>query len=72
MGKWTANLKIQQDGNQNPISNQNQAGQGGVLMAGPGETVTFENLAINDQCTIRFAGPVTGVYRAHRVWKAIH
>jgi hypothetical protein len=66
MGKWTASLKIQPNGNLNP------KGQSGVLMVGNGQSVRFEGLGIDDKCTIRFDGALSGVYQAHRVTRTSH
>jgi hypothetical protein len=72
MAGWKADLKISQDANQNPISEQNAVGKGQIVLAGDGQTVSFENLGITDQCTIRFRGSKAGVYQAHRVSRAFH
>ena len=72
MGRWTSSLKVKHDGNQNPIGNSSPAQQSAIVLVGDGESVTFANLGIDDDCTIRFKGPVTGDYEAHRVARAFH
>jgi hypothetical protein len=72
MGSWASSLKVKHDGNQNPIGNQSPAQQNSIVLAGNGESVTFENLGIDDTCTIRFKGAVKGDYEAHRVFRAFH
>jgi hypothetical protein len=64
MGTWTASMKIDKD------ASQNIAGKNAILMKGNGQSVVFEGLGINDQCTVQFDGPMSGVYRAHRVVRA--
>jgi len=64
MGSWAANLEIQKDGNRNPTQ------PSGILMSGKGQSVTFEGLGVNDQCTIRFSGSMTSTYQARRVYRA--
>jgi hypothetical protein len=72
MTGWKADLKISQDANQNPISQQSATGKGEIVLVGNGQTVSFENLGITDQCTIRFGGSKAAVYQAHRVSRAFH
>ena len=72
MGNWASSLKIRHDGNQNPIGNSSPAQQSSIELVGTGESVTFANLGIDDNCTIRFKGTVTGDYQAHRVLRAFH
>jgi hypothetical protein len=72
MGSWASSLKVKHDGNQNPIGNQSPAQQNSIVLTGNGESVTFTNLGIDDDCTIRFKGAVTGEYHAHRTARAFH
>ncbi len=81
MKGWTANLKIRQDAMQNPTSQPGVsvpramiAGttDADIIMQGGDQTVTFNGLTPNDACTIRFEGKVTGVFQAHRVFRAFH
>ena len=72
MADWKADLKITEDANQAPTAGQNLAGKGQIMLRGDGQKVSFENLGITDQCTIRFNGAKTAVYQAHRVARAFH
>jgi hypothetical protein len=66
MGNWTADLKIERDGNQNPTQGH------GILIQGKNQTVDFDGLGISDQCTIHFDGAMKGVFQARRVYRAFH
>jgi hypothetical protein len=62
MGQWTGSLKIE--------TSDAQKADGGIRVAGKGQTVTFDGLGANDRCTIRFDGPISGTYQAHRIVRA--
>jgi hypothetical protein len=64
MGNWTASLKIDED------ANQSSKGKNAIVMTGKGQRVAFEGLGIDDLCSIKFDGPMSGVYQAHRIVKA--
>ncbi len=66
MEGWSANLKIRRD-DKGDVSRE-----GNIVMVGDGQTVTFNTAQTTDRCTIRFDGTFSGIYQAHRVYRAFH